>query len=95
MASVETRAPGRWTPAARIGVRCDRLNDHPNTSARPSASTSRPALSRSWGERSVYEFIRAIPAGADIFERLERYARLDSSVVRAPSAEHATPRRRH
>jgi hypothetical protein len=30
MASSIARAPGRWTPAARIGVRSDRLNDRRN-----------------------------------------------------------------
>jgi hypothetical protein len=44
------------------------------------------------GPRSVYEFTREIVAVADIFEQLERYARLDPNVVRAIGADRMPPR---
>jgi hypothetical protein len=36
----------------------------------------------SLGPRPLHEFLREIAAGADLFERLERYARLDPAIVK-------------
>jgi hypothetical protein len=35
------------------------------------------------GPRSTFEFLAEIAGGADMFERLERYARLDPDIVHA------------
>jgi hypothetical protein len=35
------------------------------------------------GARPIYEFLREVIAGADLFDCLERYARLDAEFIRA------------
>ena len=43
------------------------------------------------GPRPTFEFLAEIVAGADLFERLERYAELDPAIVRAVGGDTLPP----
>jgi hypothetical protein len=85
------RAPRRWTPAARNVVRCDGLNGSPSSTSDIRLQHLAAHL-HGLGPRATYELLREIAAGADIFERLERYARLDPRVLNALGADRMPPR---
>jgi hypothetical protein len=43
------------------------------------------------GERPLFELLRELDAGADLWARLERYARLDPDIVRYLGADQLPP----
>jgi hypothetical protein len=72
-------------------VRFSRLNNVPNTTGEPRFQHLAAHL-HALGPRATYELLREIAAGADIFERLERYGQLDRDVVEALGADRMPPR---
>jgi hypothetical protein len=91
MASQRNRSPGQCIPAARTAVRLSGLNGPPSTTSEPRLQYLAAHLHR-LGPRATFELLKEVAAGADVVDRLERYARLDTDVVKALGADRL-PRR--